>query len=571
MKKNKFLALLMSCCIGVTMFVGGGCGIGGRQTTDYGNKLPLRVFTYNGNGAIGTEWIQDVITRFEAANKDRQFSNGKVGVVIDWTPGDANISDLSTLSQRSETVFFNEGVNYTSQSVGTFQDISDIITNDNLYETDKTIESKLSDDMKGALTALNGKYYVLPHFQSYSGVMYNKTVFDSKMLYFARDVEAYRSDDPEDVAYGFISHKTDPKTCGPDGVFDTEDDGLPSSVDEFIALIKYAKKSVIPFAFYGAGHSYQQKLYDAIWVNIEGYEGAMAQYTFDSKGKSTSIITGFNGDTPETEDVVITEDNAYLVYQQESKYHALRVAEFVFEDSTNYHEDSMKNTTTDKIQELLFSGEVAMLMEGTFFYKQAVKDVLGRSPKYQTQDVRFMPLPVQGYGSVTEGNGKPRTVINIHGAYAFINGNTESKYGAETLQIAKEFLQFCYTDESLQAFTVNSYLPREIKYDLSQDNYDNLKKFTKSVWDLRKTDPANPELQHVVNDISAHPVFIRYPQYFSMYNPQIWATGDNPDRPDYYFPTQVFTPGSNKTAKEYFLGMQKTETWWNGLLNSVNN
>ena len=569
MKKNKFLAIMLSLLIGVAAFVSGGCNIGGKQRIDYGNRLPLKVFSYN--GGIGSNWLTDVIARFEEANKDRQFESGKVGVVIDWTPGGQNIEDLSVLGTKEETVFFNQNVNYITQRAGTFQDISDLVTGSNPYETDKTIESKLSDDMQDALTALDGNYYVLPHFQAYSGVMYNKNVFDDNMLYFARYEEDYRSSDPNNAAYGFIYDDDCEKSCGPDGVFDTEDDGLPSSVDEFIALVKYIRKTdVVPFAFYGAGYSYQQKLYDALWVNIEGYDGAMAQFTFDSKGKTSSIVTGFDGDVPITEDVVITEENAYLVYQQESKYHALRAAEFVFKDDKNYHEKSMSSSGVDKIQELLLSGEVAMLLEGTYWLNEATDaNVLGRNPKYKNQDVRFMPLPVQGYGKVTEGNGKPRTVMNIHGAYSFINGNTESKYGAETLQIAKEFLQFCSTDESLQAFTVKSSTTREIKYELSPENYDKLTKFAKSVWDLRKDDPENPGVQHVVNDISGNPIFVRYPRYFNMCAPQIWASGGTPENPAEYHPAYAFKKGSSATAKSYFLGMQKTQAWWDSLRNSV--
>lgn len=560
MKKRNILAIVLSACIGLTAFAATGCGVGGKKKIDVGDRLELKV--YNFNGGVGRKWMDAVQARFEEANKDRVFEiSGRKGVVIN-TNNDGNNIGLENISGRDESVYFLEGVHYLDLT-DKIVDISDIVRGENPYETGKTIESKLSADTKSALSAHENKYYVLPHYQAYSGIMYNKTLFDKQMLYFAKNVDDYRSQDPNDVEYGFIKNKTCEKTVGPDGVAGTEDDGLPSSIDEFIALCEYMKdKTITPFIYYSAGgvaHAYQQKLSDALWVNIEGYEGAMAQFKFDSNGQPSSIVTSFDSnDNPATKQTVITDQNAYEMYQQESRYHALRAAQYVFSDAENYHARSTASSDNHEIQELFLQGEAAMMLEGTYWLNEATDyGVFNLHPEYKEQDIRFMPLPVQGTGSVTEGNGKSATVINIHTSFAFINGNTEKKYGPEVLQVAKEFLQFCYTDESLQEFTVKSSSTKDLNYTLSSENYNKLDSFAKSIWDIKGADATG---NHVVNTLSGHPIFVKNSTKFDMYNPMIWETEIG-----FRYPTQAFTPTSTTTARSYFEGMKKSQSWWNSL------
>ena len=87
---------------------------------------------------------------------------------------------------------------------------------------------------------------------------------------------------------------------------------------------------------------------------MEGYEGAMSQYTFNSKEKTTRIITSFNPDgTYNTEDIVITEANAWKVFQQESRYHALRFCEFMFSDANNFHASATGSASHTDVQKIL--------------------------------------------------------------------------------------------------------------------------------------------------------------------------------------------------------------------------
>ena len=110
--------------------------------------------------------------------------------------------------------------------------ITDIVTETSDYD-DKTIESKLSAETKAALLAGGSDYYVLPHFQSYDGVTYNKTMFDQYGFYFVEDVATHGYNDPSLPNYGFVNlayqDDVDVRTVGPNGIRGDYDDGLPRS------------------------------------------------------------------------------------------------------------------------------------------------------------------------------------------------------------------------------------------------------------------------------------------------------------------------------------------------------
>lgn len=556
MKMKRFMALLL--CIGITGVSLASIGCSSMYEEDKaGDRLSLKVFNYN--GGVGNSWLNATAERFMEVNKDRQFGNGKVGVYVDIT--NEKEIPLSNLSTRPESIFFLEGVEFNQYAAqGDFVNIDDVVKTENPYEQGKKIEDNLSVGTKNALTGLDGHYYVIPHYQSYDGVTYNKTVFDNYNLYFAKYEKDYRSNDPNDKGYGFIENSDCEKSVGPNGKAGDYDDGLPSSIDELIRLCEYIKENrLIPFIWYnGFNKAYQQKLTNALWASLEGYDGTMAQFVFDSNGTETSIVTGFDAaGNPITEKKVITEENAWEIYQQESRYHALRFTQYLFSDMNNYHPSSTGSLSNTDIQKEFMQDDVAMLIEGTYWRNEAADaKIFDRYSALKNVETRYMPLPVQGTGSVTEGNGKEPNVIETHMSYAFIVKNTEDKYGAEVLQMAKEFLQFCCTAESLSEFTVKSSVTKDYDYTVGAD-YSKLTDYAKSVWDIK----GNGK---VVNPISDNPVFIKNIQTFTMRDTNIWKTTIAGGTRN---PCDAFAASNSKkyTARDYFEGMKKDKSWWDAL------
>lgn len=566
MKKKNFFALLISIVMMFSVLVSTGCV--SYEEDQAGERLTLQVYNYN--GGVGSQWLKAAAVRFEVANKDRTFANGKKGVLVKITNEDAYPMDkIDTLE---EAVFFIEGCtfnNYIGQ--GTFMNINDVVTGANQYDNNKKIEDKLSENTKEALTGLNGNYYVLPHYQSYDGVQYNKSLFDQMGFYFAKNEADYKSKNPNDKGYGFVKDNTVAKTVGPNGIAGDYDDGLPSSVDELIRLCEYIKaRSCKPFIYYNSGYAnqtYAQKLTNSLWVSLEGYDGAMAQYKFDSNGTQTTIVTDFSGATPTTEDIVITKENAYKVYSQQSRYDALRFCEYLFSDINNFHADSMVTGEGKhlEVQKSFMNPEakVAMLLEGTYWRNEAEKvGTFSDYPEYRNTETRFMPLPVQGTGSVTEGNGKEPTAFDTLASFSFINAKMKATNGdkyEDVVQVAKDFMKFCYSDAELSAFTVSTGVTRDLEYQLG-DAYSQLNSYAKSVWDVKQNGK-------IVNPISGDVTYIKNGDYFAK-NAEgaIWKTNiySNTQNPCDAF---SWNRETKYTAKDYFTGICATKTlsWWQNL------
>ena len=550
-KFRKLLSVAFSVFLICIMIISGtACGIGEREEVNE-DAAVLNVINYD--GGVGHAGLDAVLERFEAEHADAEYVEGKKGV-------DINVLNTKTvtfegLNTSEYSVYFAQGVRFNElQAMGRLLNISDIVTEK--AENGKSIESKMSEKLSDALKGYDGEYYVLPHYQSFDGVTYNKTVFDENNFYFAAEKSDYVSAKEGDPAYGFVKNADCKKTCGPDGEFDTEDDGLPSSVEEFKRLCEYMKaKSVTPFIYYGGnnGEAYRNKLINALWVSLEGYDGATAQFSFDSGESKSRIVTGFNGGKPVSELKTIKSENMADVYQQESKFYALDFFEYVFKNENNYHSASVNSvySHTD-IQKLFLKDGVGMLLEGTYWENEARSSGTFEIYKdLKNVETRCMPLPIQGTGSVAEGRGRKPVMIDTLNAYAFINANTQSKFGDGIVKLAKDFLKFCYTDESLAEFTEKSSVSKNLRYSLSDEQASALTNYGKSMWNLK-----NGGL--VVTPISDNVIFIKNPTVFDMTDTKIWKIAET----DY--PAVAFTD-SAIDAKTYFLKMKKDEAWLNSL------
>ena len=216
-----------------------GCSDKKEDKDSKGTKTHVTVYSYN--GGVGTAWLDEIIERFEAAYADVSFEEGKMGVVVDDPViGQSNIDSVITMDYDvifSESVTFNDLI-----AKGSLMDISDIVTESLSNITDGvetgSIEDKMDVAIKTALKAQDGKYYMLPHYELYTGVTYDVDLFYEYSLYFKEGGGWTRNDGEMSV--------------GPDGVRGTYDDGLPSSYEEFYALMdRMVSQQVTPFIYTG--------------------------------------------------------------------------------------------------------------------------------------------------------------------------------------------------------------------------------------------------------------------------------------------------------------------------------
>ena len=174
----------------------------------------------------------------------------------------------NTLNSSNYEVFFTQNFNYHEMATQYLLDITDLVTNVSCEQDGKTIYSKLIETDKNDLK-INDKIYAIPHYELNMGMGYDAGLFKDKNLYFADEI------DEEDTVYPgtryFVLDAEETKSPGPDGEYDTYDDGLPSSMMEFYKLLdQMIIMSVTPFVFPGMNIHYTNRSARNLFIGIQG-------------------------------------------------------------------------------------------------------------------------------------------------------------------------------------------------------------------------------------------------------------------------------------------------------------
>lgn len=586
MKTKFFKTIAMSIALVLSMGVISGCEPPIPPGVDI-NKTQVYVANYE--GGVGRAWLDDAKIRFENYYEDVSFEEGKTGVQVQ-IKSDKQVS-LTQLKGSSHYIFFTGGVMYNNYiSTGDFAEITDVVKNEKLPGEDKTVEDKLSADTKAALTALNGGYYALPTAQYLSGVTYNVHLFDAKGFYFADNPSDGPVQNTKDPRYGFIlTSKSVKKSTGPDGLYGTSDDGLPSSVEEYKKLCDcMVKLNVTPFICYAYSYHYTQHLFHTLWANLAGYDEVMLSISADSERfgvtdlveiNSSGKVVKDNSKIKIVENQTIDETNGYFLSRQASRYYAMDFMQYIFSPeriSTYMVPASLTSALSHTDAQLNFMrGEktgnpVGMLIEGTYWENESkdadnlsiIKDLY--PDYYNEMDYRLMPMPHQyegrvepigtvGVGGITEDDGIKQVGIDPSYQYGIINAHAvKNKPVAE--RVSKLFLQFLCTDESLRKTTTITGMFSDFEYELEDEEYNLLSNFSKSVYDIKKNG-------QVVVPISNTDIFVKNMTSFTFKT----LTSPMFASDDYAFPLNAFRDG--QSLDKYFEAVVAShdQTWWNKL------
>lgn len=482
MKKLISLSLMI-----VALFVFSGCRDNVIPGGEEIQKDKTQLYITNFNGGVGTEWLYKIKEQYEALHAEESYEEGKKGVQIIVDPIKNNgFHMIDTFGGGTDDIIFNEYMRINDwYAKGLLLDITDVVKSTCEGET-RTIEDKLDSEQQEFLQR-DGKYYALPHYSVYQGLMYNKDLFEKKGFYFALE-----QDNGND---GFVV-KGDQKSCGPDGVMGTDDDGLPSSYEEFFKLCDYmVQRGVTPFVWTCQhANDYFTYLMNALYQTYEGKEDTMLNYSYDSKGNTTEIVTDIVNGELVTSNVVITPENGYLLKQQTGRYYAINFFSRIMSNNQYYHPYSTGDLTlshTDA-QELYLESElknepIAFLIEGTWWENESkVSGAYERTiNKYgdiaKDRGFGFFPLPSKITGRVEEGEGSKSVLLDYINSYAGIN----SKIPSYKVDLAKDFLKYCYKDASLQLFTETTGVAKGLNYEMSSESLSKMTKFSQTVWNMK--------------------------------------------------------------------------------------
>ena len=526
-------------------------------------------------------WMKALARGFEKKYENVSFEEGKLGVqVIDEAARNNTGGELrGTIANSSTSVFVVEAMNYTDYvGANLLFNLTDAVKAE-LEDGSGTIVSKLDDNSIEYLTAVDGNYYALPWLIGFQGLTYDAKLFEEENLYFADEngTKPFSNSTYTGKAYtgrGFVNAQNGKKSCGPDGEYDTFDDGLPSSYEEFFYMLDQMYAKGIDGLIYTGSHaSYLNYLFQGLLLAYAGREQTTYSISFDSGEKTARIITSFNENgVPVVENIKINKDNGYLTAQMEGRYYALKFLEHLHKNESKYFYAGSSGAFSNIDAQRVFIESyynsaykpVAMLIEGSYWRNEAEDAFIDTANTYigaDKRDFKFMSLPIQELGSVTEHNGRAATVADGFYNYFVVNGNI--KNDPVKVELATKFIQYCYEDANLQNSTMLSGCPVGVNYEMEKAQYDSMETYKQSLWDIYS---ASRENNNYLSPVSGSKVFYNNFNTFAISKDSMYFTS-TVDGIKYQYPRLVFNLAQNNTAKDYFEGMKISQTEWNSYKN----
>ena len=526
------------------------CGrTGGGIDDEEVDETKTQLYISNFDGGFGSQWLYSVKDRFESDYANYKGADGKVGVqiFIDKTKDNANtILDAAAIS-RDEIFFVENFLYYDAISRGLAMDISDIVTED-IEGEGKSIEDKLTVTQQSYYKYSDGKYYGLPHYESFFGIIYDVDMFEEELLYFADEV-----DNGND---GFILSLDDDFSTGPDGEYNTYDDGLPSTYAEFYKLCeKMQDLGITPVSWTGQYQDYAARLCSSLHAAYEGEEQMYLNYSLN--GTATHLVDSIddNGNVVLSEPQAITNTNGYLLQKQAGKYYAISFLEKMIDENW-YTTSSFSNAQSHtQAQEDFLYGRlsskkehIGMLFEGIWWENEADGVFADMSKMYTeakagrySRRLGFMPMPK----APGQALGKTTLIDDLYSG-CFIKSNISS----EKVEIAKEFVKYCNTDKSLVEFSKLTSTPKALEYEISENDLKDLSYFGRNIFEVRKN--ANM-VYPVSNNLLVNSSLLKFKGVYA------WTT--NVSGMLYASETIAKTIKNNNIgAKAYFEGLAKNTT-----------
>ncbi len=639
MKKTKrivssLLAFALSSGVAVSWV---GCGDDDTIKIDH---TKTQLYYSNYEAGIGRSWVEKTMAAFEEEFKDYSFEENKVGVqVIPYhNRVDTTDSMEANLPDAVNNIYFTEGFDYMKFATkGLFYDITDVMTqgaitgvdeNGDFVREDKTIASKLDPTFLDFLDIQkNGQtsYFAVPYYLGNKGLIYDRDLWNEQCFYFGKDgcpsewiVQAmtegdisletaktnYANDLKADfkVAYKMVNAAGVWTTydangnvensieiglsAGPDGKYNTFDDGLPSTLDEFYVLLDLmVGSSLTPMIWTGKNPGYADMLTLGLWQNDAGVDELKVYYglegTMDSLvkiGTDGKIVKDASG-AIQTESKTFDGSGAqgYDVQRSISLLYALQAAQKIKENPAWRHDDGYDTSVSHSVVEgkYLRSVEaakstsekrIAMLMDGAWWQQEAssvFSSMAAKDEKYSkaNRDFGMLAFPNTTADRLAERieNDEKQTVVSQNESYIFINGNLSED--SPQLKVAKTFLSYMNSDKCLEIFTQETNMLRPVRTEFSDEQKAGFSKYCRNV--IEYLDNSN-----VVYPYSENSFVLKNKAYINNalggWNFQSSPAGSGTN---YKYPLTSIGKTAGLSAETYFEGMYSfySKTYWSNM------
>ncbi len=505
---------------------------GGKGTYNKPGKNKTTITAVTMAAGVGGAWLTELAEGFAKEYADYEFADGKKGVYVDCSLLDKGIRDIfnNVETGSNNIVFATMGTQFTQKAAnGNFLDITDIVTEN---REGGSIESKLFEKTAYSYKYDN-KYYGLPFAEYYGGLSYNRDVFVEYNALFADETCQADYTVPYTCAkYGdievtfansdYIGQAGCVLSAGPDGVKGNEDDGMPSSLEEFIVLLEYFKTGeagIQPILLAGITQvSYANYLLGGLWSSLAGQKQMENYYSLSGQ---VEVVTGYTDEPlfpgvdyikkPTTEWITLTPETGYLANDMVAKYYAYALCEILQQGDYYYgvSQGNTSNTSHTEGQSILINSssalarsstgfpQTAMIIDGSYwinetheafnfdhYYLFADTDV--------RPDIRWMPLPTSLTSAERETadfTAHASTLMDISHGVTVIDARIQSN--PEIMEACKKFVSYVYREENLKKYTISSRQFMGLNYEFSDEELNQLDPFYQSLWKLRDNKQAS--------------------------------------------------------------------------------
>ena len=512
-----------------------GCGKKAGSSDDP-NKANLHIRTLN--KGIGIKWLQNAAKMFEELYAESEdFQQGRKGVKIHVDGDTALDGDYLNNNPLNDDVYFTEQVDYRDLvAKRKLLDISDVLTADmQLYGDDEgvTIKSKIDETMLDYLR-VNDKYYGVPFYDSFYGLVYDVSLFKNERLYLI--------DDGGELSFGDFD---DPNiTVGSDNIPGTPDDGLPATYDEFALLLtELHDRNITGFVTASNAKEYVADYLYNVVAHYEGVENMTLNLTLNGTASDLIDSVDNSGNITYKGTTTINPNNGYLVTRQAGRYYGLSfLKDVLMSRNDNYR---FVSTHTDaqsafiKSKNSASSPSVAMIVEGSWWENEA-HSVIEREAERtgETTDYAIMPIPFVNAEKAAE-SGYKHTYLSLSRSFGLVSANTKN------VKLAKEFMRFLHSDKMLSKFTADTSITRPFNYEVSEEDQSKLSNYAKSLIYLKGH-------SNIVYPYSSLAKEVNNPSYFKKY---YFCWKATVDQVPYSHPWDYFRNVSSGTVKKYFDGI----------------
>lgn len=394
MKKMK--RVLVGLIAMINCFSVVGCSSPVQSTTD-GTKSQIKVTVWQ--GGYRKNWADNWATKFEQAYEGKSLEEGKTGVEVEVLYSSANTGVINVGTRDEDIIFSEQSKYFENIKAGELFDITEWVTTPlTEYGETRSIAQKISKENQVyyGQSETNPQYFALPWYMAFSAINYDIDLFNERALYFTPAGE-------------IGARLSEARSNGPDGLPNTNDDGLPATFDEFFELCDYlAGISITPVIWSGKNQQYMNGMFNSIVADIEGYDNMNMNYQLTGNATDLIDMSRIDEGVFYKESTSIGLQNGHLTRTQKGYYYAYDFLNRLINTKNTQGEAkylasacSDKNVSHTGAQQAYLTSclegkRIAMLIDSTWWYNEA-NDIFAamEGQSLGKNDRRFgvMPIP----------------------------------------------------------------------------------------------------------------------------------------------------------------------------------